>query len=186
MVLYIKNMVCNRCILAVSQELEKLKLQATRIHLGEMELKTEPAADQLRQLVERLNLLGFEILDDQKRKQIEKIKNSLIKKVQTGEVEEHFSISDYLPKVLHKDYSYLSRLFSQVEGTTIEQYLILQKIEKVKEWLVYGELNLSEISFRLGYNSVSHLSAQFKKVTGLTPTHFKKIGSSHRKPLDKV
>ncbi|RTL60467.1 MAG: AraC family transcriptional regulator [Sphingobacteriales bacterium] len=179
-------MVCNRCITAVDNELEKLNLQAAWINLGEVQLKKEPTSGQLKQFNERLNLLGFEILDDQKKKQIEKIKNLLIKKVQSGEVEEHFSLSEFLSKSLNKDYSYISRLFSEVEGITLEQYFILQKIEKVKEWLVYGEFNLSEISFRLGYNSVSHLSAQFKKVTGLTPTHFKKIGASHRKPLDGV
>jgi AraC family transcriptional regulator len=179
-------MVCNRCILAVKQELEKLNLEIQRINLGEVELMKTPSLKQMQQLTQNLYDLGFELLDDQKQRQIEKIKTLLIKKIQSGDVEEHFSISDYLTKALHKDYSYLSRLFSQVEGTTIEQYFILQKIEKVKEWLVYGELNLSEISFRLGYNSVSHLSAQFKKVTGLTPTHFKKMGASHRKPLDGV
>jgi len=125
-------------------------------------------------------------LDDKKQKQIEKIKSLLIKKVQSGDVEEHFSISEYLSNALHKDYSYISRLFSEVEGITVEQFFILQKIEKVKEWLVYGELNLSEISFRLGYSSVAHISAQFKKITGLTPSHFKKLGNPQRKSLDEL
>lgn len=178
-------MVCNRCIIVVKQELEKLKLLPARVSMGEVEL-AKPATDkQLNSLNERLSQLGFEILDDQKQKQIEKIKNLLIKKVQSGEVEEHFSITSYLTKSLNKDYSYISRLFSGVEGITIEQFFILQKIEKVKELLVYGELNLSEISYRLGYSSVAHLSAQFKKMTGLTPTAFKDIGGQ-RKPIDKV
>ncbi len=177
-------MVCNRCILAVKQELEKLKLESSQIHLGEVELVKAPDIKQMQQLTQNLHELGFELLSDQKQKQIERIKTLLIKKIQSGDVEEHFSISEYLIKALHKDYSYLSRFFSQVEGITIEQFFILQKTEKVKEWLVYGELNLSEISFRLGYNSVSHLSAQFKKVTGLTPTQFRKLGARHRKPLD--
>ncbi len=106
--------------------------------------------------------------------------------MQSGEVEEHFSISDFLSRALSKEYSYVSRLFSEVEGITIEQFFILQKIEKVKEWLAYGELNLGEISYRLGYSSLAHLSAQFKKVTGLTTSHFKRIGSLHRHSLDKV
>lgn len=186
MVIFIKNMVCHRCVIAVGQELAKLNLKTNRMNLGEVELQKEPTAKQLQQLAVRLNLLGFEILDDQKQKQIEKIKNLFIKKIQSGDVEEHFSIREYLTKALHKDYSYLSRLFSQVEGITIEQYFILQKIEKVKEWIVYGEISLSEISYKLGYSSVGHLSSQFKKVTGLTPSHFKKLGSSYRKPLDKV
>lgn len=174
MLLYIKNMVCNRCIQAVKQELEKLKLQPLTVKLGEAELSKNVTETQLAQLNRRLNDLGFELLDDLKQKQIEKIKNLLIKKVQSGEVEEHFTISEFLSKSLNKEYSYISRLFSEVEGITIEQFFILQKIEKVKEWLVYGELNLNEISYKLGYSSGAHLSAQFKKVTGLTPSHFKK------------
>lgn len=185
MKLYIKNMVCNRCILVVRQELEKLKLLPALISMGEVEL-SKPATDkQLKSLNERLIQLGFELLDNQKQKQIEKIKNLLIKKVQSNEIEEHFSITEYLTKAISKDYSYISRLFSEVEGITIEQFFILQKIEKVKELLVYGELNLSEISYRLGYSNVAHLSAQFKKVTGLTPSGFKSIGGQ-RKPIDKV
>lgn len=186
MKLFIKNMVCNRCVTAVSQELEKLNLKTIRMNLGEVELQKEPTVKQLLQLTDRLNLLGFEILDDHKQKQIEKIKGLLIKKVQSGDIEEHFSIIQFLSAALHKDYSYISRLFSEVEGMTLEQFFLLQKIEKVKEWLVYGEMNLSEISYKLGYSSVAHLSSQFKKITGLTPSHFKKLGSSHRKPLDKV
>lgn len=179
-------MVCNRCIMVVKQELEALGLQPLHVSMGEAELKKQPTAKQMQQLNSRLLQLGFEILDDQKQKQIEKIKSLLIKKVQSGQVEEHFSITAYLGNALHKDYSYISRLFSEVEGTTVEQYFILQKIEKVKELLVYGEENLSEISYRLGYSSVAHLSAQFKKITGFTPSQFKKLGSTQRKPLDAL
>lgn len=186
MTLFIKNMVCHRCVIAVSQELEKLNLKAVRINLGEVELKKSPTKKQISQLFERLNLLGFEILDDQKQKQIERVKGLLIKKAQSAEVEGHFSITDFLSKALHKDYSYISRLFSEVEGITIEQFFILQKIEKVKELIIYNEMNLSEISYQLGYSSVAHLSAQFKKVTGLTPSHFKKAGGRHRKSIDSV
>lgn len=184
--LYIKNMVCNRCIMVVKQELENLGLNPIHVTMGEAVLKKNPSVKKMQQLNSRLFQLGFEILDDQKQKQIEKIKSLLIKKVQSGDVEEHFSISEYLSNALHKDYSYISRLFSEVEGITVEQFFILQKTEKVKELLVYGEQNLSEISFFLGYSSVAHLSAQFKKVTGLTPSQFKKIGSTNRKSLDSV
>jgi len=176
--LFIKNMVCNRCIMVVKQELEALGLQPLHVTMGEAELKKQPTAKQMQQLNSRLLQLGFEILDDQKQKQIEKIKSLLIKKVQSGQVEEHFSITAFLGNALHKDYSYISRLFSEVEGTTVEQYFILQKIEKVKELLVYGEENLSEISYRLGYSSVAHLSAQFRKITGFTPSQFKKLGGA--------
>ena len=179
-------MVCNRCIMVVKQELENLKLKPLKVSMGEAELSKQPSVKQMQQLNSRLLQLGFEILDDKKQKQIEKIKSLLIKKVQSGDVEEHFSISEYLSTALHKEYSYISRLFSEVEGITVEQFFILQKIEKVKEWLVYGELNLSEISFRLGYSSVAHISAQFKKITGLTPSHFKKLGNPQRKSLDEL
>ncbi len=186
MKIYIKNMVCSRCVMVVKAELVKQKLQPAIVTMGEAELQKPASAKQLLQLNNRLKELGFEILDNQKQKQIEKIKNLLIKKIQSVQLEEHFSISAALSKELHKEYSYISRLFSAVEGITIEQYFILLKIEKVKEWLVYDELNLSEISYRLGYSSVAHLSAQFKKVTGLTPTHFKKMGNQNRLSLDKV
>lgn len=186
MIIYIKNMVCNRCIHVVEQELNKLKLSAVHVRMGEIELAKPLNQNQLLQLDENLKKFGFELLDNQKQKQIEKIKNLLIKKVQSGEIKEHFSIIDFLSKSLHKDYSNISRLFSEVEGITIEQFFILQKIEKVKELLVYAESNLSEISFQLGYSSSAHLSGQFKKITGLTPGHFKKIGAFQRKSLDQV
>ena len=179
-------MVCNRCIVSVSQALERLKLHPIKVSLGEVELDKPPTDKQSDELNYDLKQLGFELLDTKNQKQIEKIKILLIKKVQTSEVEEHFSISDFISKSMNKDYSSLSRLFSEVEGITIERFFILQKIEKVKELLVYDELNLSETSFKLGYSSVAHLSAQFKKVTGLTPSIFKKLGGVHRKPLDKI
>ena len=185
MKLSVKNMVCNRCVTAVKHLLEEMKLVAEVVTIGEAALLKTPTAAQLKQLNIRLKEIGFELLDSQKHQQVEKIKNALIKKVQSGEIEEHFSLSDFLSKALHKDYNYISRLFSAVESVTIEQFLILQKIEKVKEWLVYDEMNLSEISYRLGYSSVAHLSAQFKKVTGFSPSAFKKTGT-HRKSLDNV
>jgi AraC-like DNA-binding protein len=172
--------------MVVKQEFESVGLKPLDVKLGEVELTKAPIKIQLDKISSRLKELGFEILDDQKQKVIEKIKHLLINKIQTGQLEEHFRISDYLSKKLNKDYSGISRLFSEVEGITIEQYFILQKIEKVKELLVYGELNLNEISYNLGYTSTAHLSAQFKKTTGLTPGHFKKLGGLHRLPLDKV
>ncbi len=156
------------------------------VSLGEIELVKPATLKQLEELDKNLQQLGFELLDNQKQKQIEKVKTLLIKKVQTGDIEEHFSIIDFLSTSIHKDYSAISRLFSEVEGITIEHFFILQKIEKVKELLVYAELNLNEISYKLGYSSVAHLSAQFKKITGLTPSHFKKLGAPQRKSLDSV
>jgi AraC-like DNA-binding protein len=150
-----------------------------------VELAHEPTAQQLQILDQNLRALGFELLDNHKQKQIEKIKSLLIDLVQRAAIEEHFSLSEFLGKAMHKDYSYASRLFSGVEGMTIEQFFILQKIEKAKELLVYDELSLSEIAWKMGYSSVAHLSSQFKKLTGLTPSAFKKIGGL-RKALDKV
>lgn len=179
-------MVCNRCISAVKQELEKLKLSATNILLGEVQLTKEPSEKQLLQLKQNLSALGFEVLDDNKKKLIEKIKNIVIDQVHHSSIDVQHNFSAILSKKLNKDYSYLSGLFSDVEGITIEKYIINQKIEKVKELIIYNEMNVSEIAMQLGYSSVAHLSAQFKKVTGLTPSHFKKVGGSNRKSLDKI
>lgn len=182
--IFIKNMVCNRCIMVVRQEFEKAGFKPSDVKMGEAELDKVPTESQLKRINSSLRELGFEILDNQKQKLIEKIKSFLIEKIQTGQIQEHFTISDFLSKKLNKEYSQLSRLFSEVEGITIEQFFILQKIEKVKEWIAYDELTLSEIAWKLGYSSVAHLSAQFKKVTGLTPSHVKKHGSNNRKSLD--
>jgi AraC family transcriptional regulator len=186
MKLFIKNMVCNRCILVVRQEFEKAGLKPTEVRMGEVELTQQPTARQLQEIDAALKNLGFEILDDQKKKQIERIKTLLIEKTQSGEIEEHFSLSGFLAGHLNKEYSQISRLFSEVEGITIEQFFILQKVEKVKELVAYNEMSLSEISWKLGYSSVAHLASQFKKITGLTTGHFKKKGGQHRKSLDSV
>jgi AraC-like DNA-binding protein len=172
--------------MVVKNEFEKAGLKPLEVIMGEVELPKEPNKATLEILSKNLEQLGFEILDTQRQKQIEKIKGLLINLVQGGQIEEHFSISDFLSKKLNKDYSQLSRLFSEVEGITVEQFFILQKIEKVKELLAYDELTLSEIAWKFGYSSVAHLSSQFKKVTGLTPSHFKNIGSKQRKSLDQI
>jgi AraC-like DNA-binding protein len=125
-------------------------------------------------------------LDDAKTQLIERVKTLLIQKVQEGNMELHFSLNKYLTKNIFKDYSSISKLFSQVEGITIEQFFILQKIEKTKEWLMYDEQSLSQIAFNLGYSSTQHISNQFKKLTGMTPSQFKQLGASHRKHIDDV
>ena len=185
-IVYIKNMVCNRRILVVKQELEKLNLVANTFVLGELQFKNEPSFKQFLQLKQNLIALGFEVLDDSKKQLIEKIKNIIVEQIHYQPVDDKHKFSEILSKKLHKDYSHLSGLFSEVQGVTIEKYIINQKIEKVKELIIYDELNLSEIAFQLGYSSVAHLSAQFKKVSGLTPSHFKKMGGIHRKSLDQV
>ncbi|MBP7613855.1 AraC family transcriptional regulator [Flavobacterium petrolei] len=184
--LFIKNMVCNRCIMVVQNELDKLGLDVKNIKLGEVTLDKEPTTDEKNKLDKALILLGFELIDDKKSRVIEKIKNVIIDLVHHQDNNTKTNLSDVLSSQLHHDYNYLSNLFSEVEGTTIEKYFIAQKIEKVKELLVYDELSLSEIAFRLNYSSVAYLSNQFKKVTGLTTSYFKQIREDKRKPLDKV
>ncbi|MBQ0147517.1 MAG: helix-turn-helix transcriptional regulator [Flavobacteriaceae bacterium] len=184
--LFIKNMVCNRCIMVVQNELDKLGLDVKNIKLGEVTLDKEPTTDEKNKLDKALILLGFELIDDKKSRVIEKIKNVIIDLVHHQDNNTKTNLSDVLSSQLHHDYNYLSNLFSEVEGSTIEKYFIAQKIEKVKELLVYDELSLSEIAFRLNYSSVAYLSNQFKKVTGLTTSYFKQIREDKRKPLDKV
>lgn len=179
-------MVCNRCILVVQNELEKLGLEFSGIKLGEVILENKPTALQKQNLQKALVALGFELIDNKKSRIIEQIKNFIIDWVQHQNIDTKTNLSDALSSALHHDYNYLSNLFSEIEGTTIEKYFIAQKIEKVKELLVYDELTLSEIAYQLNYSSVAYLSNQFKKVTGLTPSHFKQIKEDKRKPLDKV
>ena len=184
--IFIKNMVCHRCIMVVQNELEKLGLDAKNIKLGEVILSKEITSLEKENLSKTLEPLGFEVIDDKKGRIIEKIKNIIIDLVHHQDSDVKTNLSDVLSDKLHHDYNYLSNLFSEVEGTTIEKYFIAQKVEKVKELLVYDELSLSEIANRLNYSSVAYLSNQFKKVTGLTPSHFKQIKEDKRKPLDKV
>lgn len=184
--LFIKNMVCDRCINVVHNELEKLGLEVKYIKLGEVTLVNELTSDEKYAVENSLISFGFQIIDDKKSRIIEKIKNTIIDLVHHQNNNIKNNLSDILSDTLHHDYNYLSNLFSEVEGTTIEKYFIAQKIEKVKELLVYDELTLSEIALRLNYSSISYLSNQFRKVTGLTPSHFKQIREDKRKPLDKV
>ena len=182
----IKNMVCNRCIMVVQNELDKLDFDVKSIKLGEVILEKEPTAEEKNNLDKALISLGFELIDDKKSRIIEQIKNIIIELVHHQDNDIKTNLSDVLSSQLNHEYNYLSNLFSEVEGTTIEKYFIVQKIEKVKELLVYDELSLSEIAFRLNYSSVAYLSNQFKKVTGLTPSYFKQIKADKRKPLDEV
>ncbi len=184
--LFIKNMVCNRCIMVVQNEVDKLGLDAKNVKLGEVTFEKELTGKEKNKLSEALVPLGFEVIDDKKSRMIEQIKNIIIDLVHHQDNDIKTNLSNVLSNKLNHDYNYLSNLFSEVVGTTIEKYFISQKIEKVKELLVYDELSLSEIAFRLNYSSVAYLSNQFKKVTGLTPSHFKKIREDKRKPLDEV
>lgn len=184
--IFIKNMVCNRCIMVVQNEMDKLHIPTRHVQLGEVELETEITSEQKQALSEALAPLGFEIIDDKKSQIIEQVKTSIIELVHQHNSVTKVNLSNFLSDKLGQDYSYLSNLFSEIEGTTIEKFHIAHKIEKVKELLVYDELSLSEIADRLHYSSVAYLSNQFKKVTGLTPSHFKTIRTEKRKPLDKI
>ena len=188
--LHIKNMVCNRCVMVVKQELERQGLHPTRVTLGQVTLEEgNLSKEQLDSLDNALTSLGFERIDDRKARLIEALKNIVIKMIHhTEKVDLKFNWSTVLSEELHYEYNYLSNLFSSVEGITLEQYIIRQKIEKVKELLFYDEMTLSQIASRLGYSSVAHLSAQFKKVTGFTPSEMKKSRDieHNRKPLDSM
>jgi len=190
MKLFIKNMVCNRCITAVQQAFDKAGLHPEKVSLGEIEIKEESISDDvLMYLDANLHGLGFERIDDRKARLIEGIKNKIIQLIHhSTHMDRKYNWSKILTDEMHYEYNYLSNLFSSVEGITLEQYIIRQKIERAKELLFYDELNLSEIANRLGYSSVAHLSAQFKKITGMTPSELKKGRNSEevRKPLDSV
>ena len=185
--LHIRNMVCNRCIRAVEEELTILGYTVDNIELGEVKLKERVDEEGMGKIRDVLRESGFEMIDDRKSRLINRIKTLIIEYIHHDrEKPGHMNLSRFLSLEVDYDYSYLSNLFSSVEGITIEKYMIEQKVEKVKELLVYDELSLGEISFRLGYSSVQHLSLQFKKVTGLTPSHFRQIRDKKRKPLDQV
>jgi AraC-like DNA-binding protein len=186
MKLYIKNMVCNRCKMVVKSELEKIGLHPVSVELGEVELLQDLAANEKQAVAKNLSLLGFELLDDKISRTIERIKNLIVDLVHHQNQGLKTNLSDYLVDHLMQDYSTLSNLFSEVEGTTIERYFIAQKIEKVKELLTYNELSLTEIAMQLNYSNVAHLSNQFKKTTGFTPTYFKQLKEKKRFSIDEI
>ncbi|CAN5329819.1 hypothetical protein BH23BAC2_BH23BAC2_00190 [soil metagenome] len=172
--------------MVVQNEMNKLGLEIKNVKLGQVTLEKELSNSERDALDRALVPLGFQVIDDKKSRIIERIKNIIIDLVHHQNNEAKTNLSDILSEKLNHDYNYLSNLFSEVETTTIEKYFIAQRVEKVKELLVYDELSLSEIAYRLNYSSVAYLSNQFKKVTGLTPSHFKQIREDKRKPLDKV
>jgi AraC family transcriptional regulator len=184
MKILIKNMVCHRCITAVNEVFTKAELKPISVELGQVILSDSPSEKQMQFLEVELSKLGFEKLNDKNLEIIETIKRLIITKIHHETSLPTTNWSDFLSENSKKDYQTLSRLFSSVEGQTIEQYIIKQRIEKVKEYISYDQLSLSEIAFHLGYSSVAHLSGQFKKITGMTTSEFKTIGN--RKPLDSL
>jgi len=187
MELYIKNMVCARCIKTVVAIFEAIGAKPGHVELGKIIVKEKLTDEQNIKVKELLVAEGFELLDDAKTKLVEEVKSLIVNLVHYGDLDSmKQNLSTWLVNRLHKDYNYLSNLFSSIENNTIEQFFILQKVEKIKEWLVYDELTLSEISLRLGYSSLSHLCNQFKRITGFTPSAFRRLKDHHRKPLDMV
>ena len=186
--LLVKNMVCNRCIRVVGEELEKLGLQVLSLDLGEVVVSGTLGADTKKQIAGALVGNGFELIEDVRARTIEQIKHAILKLIHDENLEHRSpgKYSEYIEQTVGREYHSLSTLFSSVENITIEHFIILQRIERAKELLKYGELTLSEMSHRLGYSSVAHLSAQFKNITGMTPSAFKKIVRHTRTPLDKV
>ena len=179
-------MVCDRCKMAVKTELKKLGLHFIVVELGEAEIMEDISAEQQYILNIGLKKNGLELIDDKKSILVEKIKTIIIELVHYTEKQNTVNLSDFLSQKLNHNYTYLANLFSEVKGTTIEQFHLSHKIEMVKELLVYDELNLTEISDKMHYSSVAHLSNQFKKMTGLTPSHFKKLKSKRRDPLGNL
>lgn len=179
-------MVSNRCKLAVKEELKKLGLHYILVDLGEVEIMENISMEKRALLKVNLLTSGLELMDDKKAMTIEKIKIIIIEMVHHSNEIIKVNFSDYLSEKMNHDYTYLSNLFSEVQGTTIEQFIISHKIERIKELINYGELNITEIAWKMGYSSVAHLSSQFKKVTGLTPSHFKQLKDKRRSPIEEI
>lgn len=186
MKIYIKYMVSLRCKMVVKEELKKLGLHFIVVDLGEIEIMDFTSDSQREELKAALLNSGLELMDDKRSVLIEKIKNVIVEMVHYADELPKINYSDYISEKLNYDYTYLSNLFSEVKGITIQQFIITHKIERVKELLLYDELNLTEISYRLQYSSVAHLSSQFKKVTGLTPSEYKHLKFKNRSSIEEI
>ncbi len=179
-------MVSNRCKMAVKEELRKLGLHFVVVDLGEVDVMEDLTAEQLAQLSAGLLSTGLELMDDKRAILIEKIQNVITEMIHNADDMPKMNYSDYISEKLDYDYTYLSNIFSEVKGITIQQFIIVHKIERVKEYLIYDELNLTEISYKLHYSSVAHLSNQFKKVTGLSPSQYKQLKDKKRSPIEDI
>ena len=186
MKIHIKNMVSNRCITAVKEELKKLGLHYIIIDLGEVDIMENISLEQKEKLKKDLLMLGFELLDDKRSVLIEKIKTAIIDMVHYTDEPLKTNFSDYLSEKLKHSYAYLSNIFTETQGTTIEHFIILHKVEYIKELLIYDELSISEIAWKLNYSSVAHLSNQFRSITGFSPTHFKELKDKKRSPIEEI
>jgi AraC-like DNA-binding protein len=179
-------MVSTRCKMLVKEELKKLGLHFVVVDLGEVDIMETINEEQRLELKSALQAAGLDLMDDKRAMLIEKIKTVIIEMVHHSDEVIKVNFSHYLSEKLHHDYTYLSNLFSEVQGTTIEQFIIAHKIERIKELIIYGELNITEIAWKMNYSSVAHLSNQFKKMTGLSPTHFKQLKDKKRNPIEEI
>ena len=179
-------MVSNRCKMTVKEELKKLGLHFVIVELGEVEIMEDMTPEQREELKTALSNSGLELMDDKRAVLVEKIKNAIIELVHHSDENIKINFSEYLSEKLSHNYTYLANLFSEVRGITIEHFLIAHKIEKIKELIIYDELNITEIAWKMNYSSVAHLSNQFKKVTGLSPTHFKQLKDKRRSPIEEI
>jgi AraC-like DNA-binding protein len=179
-------MVSNRCKMVVKDELRKLGLHFIMVDLGEVEIMEDISDEQRNELNTALRLTGLELMDNKRAMLIEKIKIVIVDMVHHSDSMIKVNFSDYLSQKLQHDYTYLSNIFSEVQGATIEHFIIAHKVERIKELIIYGELNITEIAYKMNYSSVAHLSNQFKKVTGFSPTHFKNLKEKHRQPIEEI
>ncbi len=186
MKLYIKHMVSNRCKIMVKEELSKLGLHFIIVELGVVDVMEDITQEQRIQINNALNKSGLELMDDKRAVLIERIKNTIIEMVHHSDEIPKTNFSDYLSSKLNYNYTYLANLFSEIQGITIEKYIISHKIERIKELIIYDELNLTEIAWKMHYSSVAHLSNQFKKITGFSPAHFKKLKDTRRKAIEDI
>jgi AraC-like DNA-binding protein len=186
MKLYIKYMVSNRCKILVKESLKDLGLHFIVVELGVVEIMETLTKPQLESLKAVLNESGLELMDDKRAMLIERIKTVIIEMVHHSDELPKSNFSDFISDKLDHDYTYLANLFSEVQGTTIEQFIIAHKVERIKELIIYDEMNITEIAYKMNYSSVAHLSSQFKKVTGLTPTHFKQLKDKKRNPIEDI
>jgi AraC-like DNA-binding protein len=186
MKLYVKYMVSNRCMMAVKEELKKLGLHFILVELGEVEVMENISTEQREELKRGLLTSGLELMDDKRAVLIERIKNTIVEMVHRSDEVIKINFSDYLSEKLNHDYTYLANLFSEVQGTTIEHFIISHKVERIKELIIYDELNITEIAWKMNYSSVAHLSNQFKKMTGFTPAYFRKLKDKRRSPIEDI
>lgn len=186
MKLHIKNMVSIRCKMIVKEELTKLGLHYIIVELGEVDIMEDITLEQREEVKAALFHSGLELMDDKRSVLIERIKNTIVEMVHHSDEMIKTNFSDFLSKKLNHDYTYLANLFSEVQGTTIEKFIISHKIERIKELIIYDELNITEIAWKMNYSSVAHLSNQFKKITGLSPSHFKQLKTKRRSPIEEI